>query len=144
MCQGMLPAGSDPRSSIHALSKIEWGTLSLWSDHSSLLVSSSSSSAAAFLAGFFFFFLFFPLAPVDFDNGLSRMDRISSSVIFLSVSNLETSSEGGAANRMRPFFVMAAMLSVRYQRLGQYAFTYGCEKSSHRCRVLIRDNLVLP
>ena len=76
---------------------------------SSLLSSSSSSSsaaAAAFLAGFFFFFLFLFL-DVVLPIGCSRILRISSSVIFLSVLYLETSSGGGLARRCAPFLVMA-------------------------------------
>lgn len=75
-------------------------------NHSSSLDSSSSSSVA-FFAGFFFFFLFFPLAPVDLAVGCSRIFRICSSVIFLSVLYFETSNAGGAARRTRPFLVIA-------------------------------------
>jgi hypothetical protein len=81
------------------------------SESSSSLSSSSSSSTclvgAAFLV-FFFFFLFFDLALLGFARGSSRILRISSSVIFLSVFSLSRSGFGGAANRWRPFLVMAA------------------------------------
>jgi hypothetical protein len=91
------------------------------SESSSSLSSSSSSSAClvgvAFLV-FFFFFLFFDLALLGFARGNSRILRISSSVIFLSVFNLSRSGFGGAANRWRPFLVMATRsqycFSTRY------------------------------
>jgi hypothetical protein len=77
-----------------------------WLHSSSLSSSSSSVAAAAFLAGFFFFlFLFLGLA--SFDRGCSRILRISSSVIFLSVLNLDRSGAGGAASFCIPFLVMA-------------------------------------
>ena len=115
------------------------------SHHSSLLVSSSSSSATVFLAGFFFFFLFLePLAPVDLDRGFSRIERISSSVIFLSVSKLETFKEGGAANLISPFLVIASHSVSQRSYADPIDHTYGCEKPSDRGRVFIRDNFILP
>lgn len=69
---------------------------------SSLL--SSSSAAAAFLAGFFFLLAFFF---TSFASGCSRILRISSSVIFLSLLILDRSSAGGAAIFCRPFLVIA-------------------------------------
>lgn len=78
--------------------------------YSSSLSSSSSSSslaaAAAFLAGFFFFL--FLLLPVFLDSGCSRILRISSSVIFLSVWYLLRSRAGGPPSLVIPFLVMAA------------------------------------
>lgn len=81
---------------------------------SSLLSSSSSSSAAAsaFLVGFFFFLRFFFLSDVGLPSGCSRILRTSSSVIVLSVLNLERSGVGGAARRVSPFLVMAMRRSV--------------------------------
>jgi len=75
--------------------------------YSSPLLSSSPSSglAAAFLA-FFFFFLFLFL-PAFFESGCSRILRISSSSIFLSVLNLLRSQAGGPPIRVMPFLVMA-------------------------------------
>src|SRR5579859_815082 len=72
--------------------------------YSSSLSSSSSPAAAAFLAGFFFF-LFFGL--LSFARGRFKISRTSSSVIFLSVLNLDKSGLGGAASFCRPFFVIA-------------------------------------
>lgn len=79
--------------------------------HSSSLESSSSSSVA-FFANFFFFFLFFPFAPVDLAIGCSRIFRISSSVIFFSVSYCSKFGAGGALKRTIPFFVMAGLVSL--------------------------------
>lgn len=72
--------------------------------HSSSLLSSSSSFTAAFLA-VFFFFLFLGFASLA--NGCCRISSTSSSVIFLSVLNLDRSGVGGPANLWRPFFVIA-------------------------------------
>ena len=94
-------------------------------DHSSSLVSSSSSSAG-FFAGFFFFFLFLLFAPVDLAVGCSRIFKISSSVIFLSVLYFDSSGAGGAAKRTSPFLVMAILIhqseaanSVQYESTHQ-------------------------
>jgi hypothetical protein len=74
--------------------------------YSSSLLSSSSPAAAAFLAGFFFF-LFLFLGLLSLASGCSRILRISSSVIFLSLLILLRSGAGGAAIFWRPFLVMA-------------------------------------
>jgi hypothetical protein len=89
------------------------------SHHSSLSSSSSSSSslssaaaaAAAFLAGFFFFFLFLLFDPEDLARGRSKIFSTSSSSIFLSDLTLLRSSGGGAASLVRPFLVMAIVMS---------------------------------
>jgi hypothetical protein len=75
--------------------------------HSSSLLSSSSSSSSAFFAAFFFFFLFLLFELEALDMGCSRICRISSSVIFLSVLYLDRSGDGGAASRVMPFLVIA-------------------------------------
>ena len=80
----------------------------MWDLQSSSLDSSSPSSAA-FFAGFFFFFLFLLLVPDDLANGCSKIFSIASSVIFLSVLYFNSSGDGGALKRIRPFFVMAAL-----------------------------------
>lgn len=74
---------------------------------SELSSSVAPPAAAAFLAGFFFF-LFLLLEPVFLASGCSRILRISSSVIFLSVLHFATSRVRGALRRVRPFLVMAA------------------------------------
>lgn len=68
----------------------------------------SSWAPSAFLAAFFFLFLLV-LLPVERAKGRSRSLRISSSSIFLSVWYLERSGALGAARRVIPFLVMAAM-----------------------------------
>ena len=73
---------------------------------SSLESSSSSSPAAGFFAGFFFF-LDLLFAPEDLEIGCSKILRISSSTIFLSVFNLVLSISGGALSRVIPFLVTA-------------------------------------
>src|SRR5882762_4875625 len=83
-------------------------------DHSSSLLSPSSSSST-FLAGFFFFFLFLLLLLVPLPIGCSRILRISSSVILFSVLYLAKSGEGGAANRVIPFFVIARKQELALQ-----------------------------
>ena len=103
------------------------------SESSSESSSSSSSSdfATAFLAGFFFFFLFFDFALLGWARGNSRIFRISSSVIFLSLLYFSRLSLGGAAKRCRPFFVMAMTCqsthSGRKDR-SRSRPTYGCEQ----------------
>ena len=91
---------------------------------SSLESSSSSSAASAFLAGFFFFFLFLLLLPVERARGCSRILRISSSVIFLSVLNCDRSGAGAAANLVRPFLVIAVS-RVRCFSVRAWWLTYG-------------------
>lgn len=76
--------------------------------YSPSLDSSPPWPASAFLAGFLLFFLFFLfLEPVDLASGRSRILRISSSSIFLSVLNLDRSGWFGAASRVMPFLVIA-------------------------------------
>ena len=71
---------------------------------------SSSSPAAAFAAGFFFFFLFLlPFDPVLLAIGCSRIFKISSSSIFLSLLIASRSIAGGADSLVRPFLVSAAV-----------------------------------
>ena len=77
------------------------------SESSSSSSSSSSLAGAAFLAGFFFFFLFFGLELLGFARGRSRIFRISSSLICLSLFHFSILGFGGAAKRWRPFFVIA-------------------------------------
>ncbi|KAL6891423.1 hypothetical protein HDV57DRAFT_297311 [Trichoderma longibrachiatum] len=75
--------------------------------YSSALAASSvaPSALAAFFLGLLFFF------PVFLARGCSRILRISSSVIFLSVWNLLRSSSGAAPSLVMPFLVMAVALS---------------------------------
>lgn len=89
------------------------------SHSSSSLSSSSSSLSAAFLAGFFRFFLLLLLPPVDRARGCSKIFSTSSSVILFSVLYCARSGEGGAASRVRPFFVMAEpdLISLSSERL---------------------------
>lgn len=61
---------------------------------------------SSFLAFFFLFLL--ALEPVDLAKGRSRILRISSSSIFLSVLNLDKSGSAGPASLVMPFLVMAA------------------------------------
>ena len=82
--------------------------------HSSSLSSSSSDSSgaafvvAAFFAGFFFFFLFLGFELAALAMGCSRSLRTSSSVIFLLVLCLDSSTAAGAASLTTPFLVSAA------------------------------------
>lgn len=62
---------------------------------------------SSFLAFFFLFLLV--LEPVDLAKGRSRILRISSSSIFLSVWNLDKSGWAGPASLVMPFLVMAAI-----------------------------------
>lgn len=63
-------------------------------------------SPSPFCAVFFLFFLVF-LDPVDLDSGVSRIFKISSSSIFLSVLNLDKSGGLAAAILVMPFLVIA-------------------------------------
>lgn len=84
---------------------------------SSSELSSAAAAAAAFLAGFFFFLLFFFL-PVFLAMGCSRILRISSSSIFLSVLYLLRSSAGAAPSLVMPFLVMA--IHRQYMNLSSF------------------------
>jgi hypothetical protein len=71
-------------------------------------LSSSSSPAAALVAVFFFFFLgLFALGAEALLIGCSRILRISSSVIFLSVFSVDKAGSGGPTRRVIPFLVIA-------------------------------------
>lgn len=72
-----------------------------------MLYSASASSAVP--SAFFFLFLGF-FFPVFLAKGCSRIFRISSSVIFLSVWYLLRSSSGGPPSLVMPFLVMAGVL----------------------------------
>ena len=69
----------------------------------------SSWAPSAFLAAAFFFLFLLVLLPVERAKGRSRILRISSSSIFLSVWYLERSGALGAARRVIPFLVMAGI-----------------------------------
>jgi len=70
----------------------------------------ASVVSACLVAVFFFLFLFFD----SLARGCSRILRISSSVIFLSVLNLVRSGVGGALKRVIPFLVTATVVNRRH------------------------------
>jgi hypothetical protein len=100
-----------------------------------------ASVVSALVAVFFFLFLFFDSLAM----GCSRILRISSSVIFLSVLNLVRSGVGGALRRVIPFLV-TAVLTVRkcsLQKKKRRKLTNSGEQTADSLVVLVTDNLVL-
>lgn len=78
--------------------------------HRSLFPTLYSASASSAVPSAFVFFLFLGFFfPVFLARGCSRIFRISSSVIFLSVWYLLRSSSGGPPSLVMPFLVMASV-----------------------------------